>query len=142
VMIEVRVAERIGVSLIGGYGKVKAESSYGETRSFPVYEVGGQLAVYPMSSFDGLQVGMEALYLHVSVDDAESDVKAAAAGFAVGPLVGYKLVTSGGFTFLAQGGIEYVAIRAEASSTSTSESATAGDSRIIPLLNLNLGWSF
>jgi hypothetical protein len=69
------------------------------------------------------------------------DVTGVGEGFAVGPLVGYKLVTSGGFTFLAQGGIEYVAVRAEASNTSGS-SASKSDSRLIPLLNLNLGWSF
>ena len=59
---------------------------------------------------------------------------------AKGPDIGYKLITSGGFTFVVQGGIQYVAARAEAHDSTRSEEES--DSDWIPLLNLNLGWSF
>jgi hypothetical protein len=60
---------------------------------------------------------------------------------AVGPLIGYKLITSAGFTFFVQGGFQYVFVHAEASDDQ-GQSAQADASDFIPLLNLNVGWSF
>jgi hypothetical protein len=68
-------------------------------------------------------------------------VNATGEGLAVGPMVGYKLITSGGFTFVVQGGAEYVAIAAQANDTN-GNSAQDSEKRWIPLLNLNIGWSF
>jgi hypothetical protein len=42
---------------------------------------------------------------------------------------------------VAQGGVEYIAIEAEANDNA-GNSSQEDDSRWIPLLNLNLGWSF
>ena len=69
------------------------------------------------------------------------EITANAGGLAFGPFLGYKLITSGGFTFVVQGGFQYAAVKAEASDT---EGNTAEDEQdtIIPLFNLNLGWSF
>ena len=54
----------------------------------------------------------------------------------MGAFLGYKWIHSSGLTLDAQGGVEYLTAKAESSS------ATAEDSTVIPLLNLNAGWSF
>jgi hypothetical protein len=46
-----------------------------------------------------------------------------------------------GFTFNVQGGVEYTFVRADASAT-TGQTASAQQTRVIPLVNANLGWSF
>jgi hypothetical protein len=95
-----------------------------------------------MHEFDGLEVGAELLYIKVDTSSVEgTDVSGVADGLAFGPMVGYKLVTSGGFTFVAQGGFEYVDYNAEAKDTS-GNSSTDTRSDFIPLINLNIGWSF
>ena len=142
---EVKLHRQIGVALIGGYGSVKASSSIGgETPHFTVWEVGGQFVGYPVGHFDhGMQLGVEVLYAGVSTDSKSGSVSIAggANGLAVGPVVGYKLATKVGFSFNVQGNTKYVAMRAEASSN-TGQTASARDSAIIPVLNLNVGWSF
>jgi hypothetical protein len=141
--LELRAGDFLGVALIGGYGKVPVETSLGDTVRFTAYEVGGQVVVYPLQPFKSLQLGVEAIYLRVESDESTSGgVTGIGIGFAVGPLVGYKLITSGGFTFFVQGGFEYIAVRGEAEDSSSGQSASDEDSRVIPLLNLNLGWSF
>lgn len=141
---EVKLHRQIGVALIGGYGSVKATSSIGENPRFTVWEVGGQFVGYPVGHFDhGMQLGVELLYAGVSTDEKSGSVSVAGAanGLAVGPVVGYKLATKVGFSFNVQGGAEYVAMRAQASSNN-GQTASARDSAIIPVLNLNVGWSF
>jgi len=56
-------------------------------------------------------------------------------------LVGYKLLTEVGFTFFVQAGFQYAALKADASS-SAGNGSIATQSTVIPLLNLNIGWSF
>ncbi|MEK6608476.1 MAG: hypothetical protein AABZ30_12520 [Myxococcota bacterium] len=133
VTAEFRLADSIGVAAIGGFGSVGG---------FSAYEVGGHFRWYPVGSFvHGMQLGAEVLYLGISDDDiGESGVSGSGNGFAVGPFIGYKIATNVGFTFDAQLGVEKVFARAEASSGSAS--ATAEAETTIPLLNLNVGWSF
>jgi hypothetical protein len=100
--------------------------------SAAAYEAGGQLRYYAPGDFRGAWVGAEALYLHV----ADTNLAVTGEGLAVGPFVGYKITVDAGFTFDAQLGFEYLGIRAMTTGSSASES------RFIPLLNLNIGWSF
>jgi hypothetical protein len=84
------------------------------------------------------------LYAGVSGGDSSTNnvkVAATASGLAAGPFVGYKLATRVGFTFNVQGGVEYLFVRADASA-STGQTASAQQTRLIPLVNANLGWSF
>ena len=69
------------------------------------------------------------------------EITGAAGGAAVGPLVGYKLLTKAGFTLAVQGGVEFVFIKASAHD-SLGRSASAEQNTVVPLLNLNIGWSF
>ncbi len=140
-MIEVRPTDHFAIAAIGGYGSITLKDGLGDSTTFSVYELGGQLIGYPLHEFDGLQLGAEFLYAHVSSDNLdETTTTGVGLGYAVGPLVGYKLITSGGFTFLVQGGVEY--FHAEATAQNQSTSASAEDKHVIPLLNLNIGWSF
>ena len=78
----------------------------------------------------------------MKVDSSTSDAEVTGAGdgLSIGPFVGYKWISRGGFTFDGQGGLAYLAVKARASDGATS--STASDNRIYPLLNVNVGWSF
>ena len=131
---EVRLMPALGVAGIGGIGSVKIQGAH-----FTVTEVGGQIVAYPLGDFRSLQLGGEVLWLHINGNKA--DISAAAAGIAVGPFVGYKLITRGGFTFSVQGGGQYVIAQAQATDAQ-GNSATGSASGFGLLLNLNFGWSF
>ena len=140
---EVRVAKSFSVAGTFGIGSVSASDGLGKTIHASVYEVGGQLRGYATGDFDGgLELGAQVLYLHIAADDLGSGVKVTGtgAGVGVGPFVGYKLMTRGGFTFDVQGGFQYLAVHAEASGQG--QTAQASDSNVRPLLNLRIGWSF
>ncbi len=142
-MLEARIIDGFGAALIGGYGKVTAEDSLGGEHRFDAWELGGQLSWYPLKPFRSLVVGAELLYIHVETEEQDANVSVTGIGngAAIGPFIGYKLVTSGGFTLVAQGGIQYLAIEAEASS-SAGQTQSEEQSRIIPLINVNIGWTF
>ena len=136
---EIRLHRHIGVAAIGGYGSIKVDG----LRPFKVWEAGGQFVGYPVGHFDhGMQVGLEVLYAGVSTDTNIKVSSATANGLATGPFIGYKLATRVGFSFNIQGGVEYVFARADAKSPSGNTIATAAQASIIPLLNLQAGWSF
>lgn len=139
VSAELRAHDAIGVSLIGGYGQISTTGLF-ETKTYDVYELGGQLSFYPLEPFESLLLGVELLWLQVDSDDLDRSFAASAAGVAVGPMMGYKYIADGGFTLFVQGGAQYVAARAEAADGSSTE--TAEDRAFIPMVNFNLGWSF
>lgn len=141
--LEVRAHDRFSVAGTFGIGSVPVDNGNGTTTKLAAYEVGGQLRGYATGDFDGgLELGAQLLYVHVASDDLQPGYKVSGtgAGFGVGPFVGYKLMTRGGFTFDAQGGFQYIAVHAEASSQGSTSSGS--DSAIKPLLNLRVGWSF
>jgi hypothetical protein len=138
------IVPHFGIALIGGVGTVSAESNDPviDGEKFSAYELGGQIIGYPLRDFSSLQLGAEVLWIHVSTENfAGAEVRADAGGVAAGPLIGYKLITQAGFTFFVQGGFQYVFIQADASD-SQGNTASGERSEFIPLLNLNLGWSF
>jgi hypothetical protein len=140
--VEVRLVDHLSIAAIGGYGSITLENSLGEGTTFDVYEVGGQITGYPLKSFESLQLGAEFLYAHVSSDDInETSTTGVGIGYAIGPFIGYKLMTDGGFTFVVQGGVQYFNASAQAENTS-GNSAQEEEKHVIALLNLNLGWSF
>lgn len=140
---EFKVAPKVGLAAIAGFGSTSAKviDASGDPASFDVslYELGASARLYVLGDFDhGMQLGAEALYVHLSSD--ASDIKGTAAGFGLGPFVGYKVSTDGGFTFDSQLGFQYIA--ASATAESDEDSASADDSGVVVLLNLNLGWAF
>lgn len=147
---ELAITPKLGVAGIVGYGSVPFKTSTtvgGRTTSetserLRAWELGAHFNYYVLGTFDhGMQLGVEALYLNIARPASGTvQIAAAADGFAVGPYLGYKIITRVGFTFEANGGVQYVAARASATDGSTT--ATASDKRVIPLVNLNVGWSF
>jgi hypothetical protein len=136
VTAEGRLHRQFGIAGIGGIGSIKSGGDL-----FTVWELGGQFVGYPVGHFDhGMQLGMQALYAGVSGSDPTRTVSGVGSGFDVGAFVGYKLATKIGFSFNVQGGAQYVVAHASASSGTASTSVT--QSTFLPLVNLNVGWSF
>ncbi|HEY5921701.1 MAG TPA: hypothetical protein VIV11_08520 [Kofleriaceae bacterium] len=131
VEVEYNLAPNLGAGLILGAGRVTSTDG---TVTATAYEVGGQFNYYFMRPFSGLHGGVEAVYL--TVGDVEQDSSVTANGLTVGPYVGYKVQTAIGFAFIAQLGVQYLAVKAESST------AMASQKELAPLLNLNIGWSF
>ena len=129
--VEFKPTKHVGVGLILGSGKIHDEAN---TVSASAYELGGQLNYYVISPFSGLHLGVEAIYMHA--DNVMQYATLAGEGTSFGGYVGYKVQTALGFAFVAQGGVQYLAVKAH-SSTQMAE-----DAKIAPLLNLNVGWSF
>ncbi|MBI5516166.1 MAG: hypothetical protein HY909_20445 [Deltaproteobacteria bacterium] len=133
---EFALRPRVSVAGILGLGAIKVS---GET--FGIFEIGAQGRFYVLGDFThGLNLGVELLYLGISNAGSSSGFLANGAGLSLGPLLGYKLATRVGFTLDIQGGAAFVVAGARASGGGTT--ATASQSQIIPVLNLNLGWSF
>lgn len=144
---EFAITPKIGVAGFAGFGTVpltrKLANGTTETvERLKAWEVGARFNYYVIGTFDhGMQLGAEVQYLKVARSEANStQIAASAAGFGIGPYVGYKLITSVGFTFEGNLGVQYIAARGQA--TDGTNSATASEKRVIPLLNLNVGWSF
>jgi hypothetical protein len=127
---EIAVTPKIGVAVIGGIGSVKPQLS--DDRVL-VYEAGISPRYYVWGNFrQGVELGVEALYVHASADSQM--VTVSAEGLAIGPYVGYKWVASMGLTLEAQLGASYFAMRGDG--------VDEDDSRFAVLLNLQVGWSF
>jgi hypothetical protein len=120
---------------------VTAKGSADQERRFTVGELGASGRYYATGSFArGVQVGGELVYLLVQLDDPMSTVRATGDGLSLSPFVGYKWTGASGFTAEAQGGLSVLVAQAHATDGTTT--ADSEQSRIYPLINLNLGWSF
>jgi hypothetical protein len=145
---EYAVDDHFGVAVIAGYGSLPIStttvynvggSSTTSTEHVGVWELGGHVNYYVLGNFDhGMQLGAEILWVGASVGANDSHTSVVATGLAVGPYLGYKIATHVGFTFEANLGVEYLAARANTSDGTSS----AQEKKVIPLVNLNVGWSF
>jgi hypothetical protein len=88
-----------------------------------------------------MQVGVEALYMHAAIDGAailgSGSVGGLAAGFSIGPVLGWKFVTRGGFTVNSQIGIGF-----RAAKQATDPNAPKDDTSAVLLGSLAIGWTF
>ena len=99
---------------------------------------------YVLGDFEhGLQVGAEGIYIHESATATigKTAIKASGTGMALGGFLGYKYVSKLGVTFDGQLGAQRLGLGAEASA-STGQAASASENDVIPLVNLNVGWTF
>jgi hypothetical protein len=138
---EGRVHDKVGIAVLGGAGNVSEDASNtAPAISATVIEAGLQGRYYLLGDFrHGLQLGAEALYLHLRENNIAT-VSAFAEGIAVGPFLGYKYTADIGFTFDSQLGFQRVGLAGEASGNG--QTVNRRDSDYIVLLNLNVGWSF
>lgn len=143
VTAEYALQPKVGVALIAGYGSVKANDLDASAESIDVFEIGAQARYYLLGDFEhGLQLGAEAVYLKASTSTSSSGqtIQATGEGLSAGAFIGYKVVSSMGFTFDAQLGQQYAGVGAKATSSS-GQSASTNDASWSPLLNLNVGWT-
>lgn len=97
-----------------------------------VAEVGGQVRYYMVGDFDhGLNLGGE--LLHIAAETEMSSVNAT--GTALGPFVGYKFAARFGATIDAQLGVAILAVDGD-------DDDDTDAAAILPLVNINAGWSF
>ena len=138
---ELRVRDHLGAVLILGGGKRDLESN-GMTISGTELEVGAQLRYYPMHAFSGLHVGGEVLDEYVRFEEPlpPGVVGVAAGGVTAGAFAGYKMLRASGFTFEAQAGARYLVI--DPPFTGMIPAMPPSGSRWLPVLHLNVGWSF
>jgi hypothetical protein len=147
---EFRLRDRLGLQVSLGAGKL-GEVSVGEA--------GGQIRWYALGNFDhGLQLGLEVMYLDFQApfDDLDKygvpvELEADISATATGPFLGYKVAFDGGFTLEAQLGLQYYAVEVAANVDlseldekldGVSARLAKEGSLVLPLANLNLGWSF
>ena len=140
-MAEYQVAPKIGAAGILGYGSITETDNWGDEVEIPILEIGGQLNYYLLGNFDkGMQVGLELLYINLSLPEDEV-ATIIANGLGIGPYLGYKWTAVSGLTFDIQAGYEkfLAQVKAKDSFGNEIEDSVQGG---IPLINLNLGWSF
>jgi hypothetical protein len=141
VTAEYRVRDHLGVSVTLGAGKRTVEATGTEISGTEI-EGGLQVRYYILRPFSGLQVGAEVLdeYVRFKEPLPMNVAAVAAGGVTVGPFVGWKLLSGSGFSFEAQLGARYVVV--DPPVTGMAGGAPPIDSRWLPLLHLNAGWSF
>lgn len=136
---ELRLGQEAGVALIAGGGQVTDKASDGTKITFRVYEIGTQLRYYVTGNFRrGMEIGAEVLYVHVN--GSLDNITGVASGLALGPFFGWKTTSYAGFTFEVQGGVEI--LTAGTKVTDSSGDSTSSTIDYVPLVNLNIGWSF
>lgn len=141
--VEYRVADKIGASITLGGGK--RTLSTGNNMDVPGNELegGAQARYYALGDFSrGVELGAELLYERVRFDEPlpAGVVGVAAGGLTVGPFVGYKVATKRGFTFEGQLGARYLVVEPPVQGSAAGMPAI--ESTWLPLLHLNVGWSF
>ncbi len=128
---EFRVAPKLGVAVIAGAGAIRDMDT---NALIKVYEAGASLRYYVLGNFrHGMQIGGEAIYVKASTDNTGVEVRGK--GLGLSPFVGYKWTSRIGFTIDTQLGVTFITLRAD------SATQTKQESKVGPLLNLNVGWS-
>lgn len=144
---EQRLLDKLGVAASLQVGQITVESTLnGETSETAFTTFGGVVSprYYLLGSFiHGVQLGAELGYTYVDADDiGDTGISGVGQGVNLGAFFGYKIAANIGFTFEFQGGVQYLFATASAEDDASGESASASQSAVSPLLNLNVGWSF
>jgi hypothetical protein len=139
---EYRVADKVGVMLELGGGKRTLSVGMTDVTGTE-YEAGAQARYYITGSFTrGFQVGAEILDEYVKFPEPlpAGIVGAAAGGVTAGAFAGYKIATRVGFTFEAQLGARYLIVDPPVTGMGTP--MLDSSSKLLPLLHINIGWTF
>lgn len=125
---ELKILDNVSVAGVAGYGFRKGEDvTFG----------GGQVRVYLNGGFSGgLHIGAEALYAKLSESSSLDGMINLMNGTSAGPFVGYKYTFPFGLTFDVIGGIRFSEGRIETGAPGSE------DSKLGPLANINVGWTF
>jgi hypothetical protein len=124
---DLRASRHFSGALIGGIGRFLDARGHAHRAR----EIGSQVIYYRAPTFRDLHVGIEATY--VKATDAPSSTTFTGTAFTVGAFVGWKYIHRWGVTLLAQGGLAMGWVEEHSRET---------DTRVLPIVNLNAGWSF
>jgi hypothetical protein len=125
---ELRITPNISGALIAGIGKILD----GKADKHSAQEIGAQAIYYFKPMFRALHAGIELTYVHSS--DTDSATTFTGTSFALGAFIGWKYIHRTGVTLLAQGGLALGFVE-ERSPPETKVT-------VLPIVNLNAGWSF
>lgn len=125
---ELRVTPNISGALIAGIGKILD----GKADRHSAQEIGAQGIYYFKPMFRALHAGVELAYVHSS--DTNSATTFSGTSFALGAFVGWKYIHRTGVTLLAQGGLALGFVE--------KGFPRATEVTVLPIVNLNAGWSF
>jgi hypothetical protein len=142
VTAEYRAADKIGVMLELGGGRRTISNGMTDITGTE-YEAGAQARYYVFGSFTrGWQIGAEVLDEYVAFHEPlpPGVVAAAAGGVTAGAFGGYKIATRVGFTFEAQLGARYLVMDPHV--TGTGMPTVDSSAKLLPLLHINVGWTF
>ena len=108
VAAEVRLHDRASVTASFGYGTAQVAKVDGNGRA-PAVQAGFAAQWYVGGTFEdgGIHLGAAALYTHVGDATMRLRTSLVQPGFLAGPLIGFKYVVGGGFTFDSQLGIGF-----------------------------------
>jgi len=124
---EGRISRHFSGALIAGIGRfLDARGHPHDSR-----ELGAQVTYYRAPTFRELHVGIEATYVKASATASSTTFTGTA--FALGAFVGWKYIHRWGVTLVAQGGFAMGWVE---------EHSLETDTRVLPIINLQAGWSF
>ncbi|MCB9585907.1 MAG: hypothetical protein H6718_10955 [Polyangiaceae bacterium] len=131
--LELRPFDHVGIAGVLGRGNFTVDGT-----DYTVWEYGGQLNIYS-SAFDGLAITGE-VFRFSGEGEPEPGVKGSGRGTLLSGLIGYKGITTAGFTLIIQGGFTRVLAEVTAEHPQLG-SASEDASTWLPMANLNLGWT-
>jgi len=101
-----------------------------------LFEAGAQVRSYATGGFEhGVHLGAEGAVIFAYIPEGTRAVVPGVA-LSAGPLVGYKWIANTGFTFEAQVGMAFTLALTQ------HEAGSTWDASVVPLVNVNVGWSF
>jgi hypothetical protein len=140
---EWRFGNKVGLAAIVGGGRMLVEDE-GYGYELGVFDLGGQAYYCLIGDFDhGLQLGVESVFVALrGADRYNGSVTASLGGISFAPFVGYKLALRSGFTVIVQAGGGLFVSTTHASHDESDTEVEQQAAALVPLANLNLGWSF
>lgn len=150
---ERRLARKVGVGGFVGFGRYNPKvfnlfdlggGNPFEEATFKFREVGLRANLYAIGGFKhGMVLGLTVHNRRLSYE--EDGAEASVAGTIIGPHIGYKLITSPGFTLGFLGGIGYHAvgdIKVESGDNSATLENPLEEFPVMTFGSINAGWSF
>lgn len=134
--LEVELAPKTSLVVAAGFGRIRDEATDMLGINMRYYEIALQGRYYVLRGLrHGLALGPEVRHGRADVSNGyvESSV-IGAVGTAIGAIVAYKYVARGGLTIDLSAGAAYF--------SADGEDDEHNQSQVVPLLNLNLGWTF
>ena len=140
---EWRYGDKVGLAAIIGGGRMLVEDE-GTGYQLGVFDLGGQAYYCLLGDFDhGFQLGVESVFVALRGEDRyNGSVTATLGGISLAPFLGYKLALRSGFTVIVQAGGGLFVSTTHASHAASETEVDEQAAVLVPLVNMNMGWSF